>query len=244
CPPELETIILKALAVDVNERYQSAEELQLDLEELAREHKLVQSTVALRGYMNELFADEIAAWQAAQASGVTLTEHIAHAPSAPGTPPSDGDAYAVEDYELDELDEIDDTGGHAPLLPAVQGAFEVQPPIPDTTPYLRHQGAVVVAGAGRAATQTSPSQVAYTDPNAFPIAPREWRSTGPKARLEDKRIKQLVLGALGVLAILAVLALALGGSEPAPVTTTPTTTPTVEDNPPVIEMTPRAPTKK
>jgi serine/threonine protein kinase len=242
CPPELETIILKALAVDVNERYQTAEELQLDLEELAREHKLVQSTVALRAYMSELFGEEIAAWRAAQASGVTLTEHVALAPSTPGTPASDGDAYAMDEYELDELDEIDDTGGHAPLLPAVQGAFEVpQPPIPDTTPYLRHQGAVVVAG-GRAATQTSPSQVAYTDPNAFPIAPREWRSASPKARLEDRRIKQLVLGALGVLAILALLALAFGGSEPVPVA--PATTPTVEESSPVIEMTPSAPTKK
>ena len=244
CPPELETIILKALAVDVNERYSTAEELQLDLEELAREHKLVQSTVALRAYMHELFADEIAAWQAAQASGVTLTEHIAHAASAPGTPASDGDAYAVDDYELDELDEVDDTGGHAPLQSAaVHGAFDTQqPPIPDTTPYLRHQGAVVVAG--RPATQTSPSQVAYTDPNAFPIAPREWRSTGPKARLESKRIKQLVLGGLGLLAIFALLALALGGSEPAPATAPPTVAPVVDDNPPVIEMTPHAPTKK
>jgi len=245
CPPELETIILKALAVDVNERYQTAEELQLDLEELAREHKLVQSTVALRAYMHELFAEEIAAWQAAQASGVTLTEHVAHAPSAPGTPPSDGDAYAVDEYELDDLDEADDTGGHAPLLPAVQGAFEVpQQAIPDTTPYLRHQGAVVVAGGNRAATQTSPSQVAYTDPNAFPIAPREWRSASPKAKLEDKRIKQLVLGGLGLLAIFALLALALGGSEPAPSAPAPTPTPVIEDNPPVIEMTPHAPTKK
>jgi serine/threonine protein kinase len=242
CPPELETIILKALAVDVNERYDTAEALQLDLEELAREHKLVQSTVALRGYMNELFADEIAAWQAAQASGVTLTEHVAHAPSAPGTPPSDGEAYAVDEYELDELDEVDDTGGHVPL-PVMHGVFEAQPPIPDTTPYLRHQGAVVVAG-GRAPTQTSPSQVAYTDPNAFPIAPREWRSTSPKARLDTKRIKQLVLGGLGLLAIFALLALALGGSEPAR-PAPPAVTPTVDDNPPVIEMTPQpAPTKK
>jgi hypothetical protein len=244
CPPELETIILKALAVDVNERYQTAEELQLDLEELAREHKLVQSTVALRGYMNDLFAEEIAAWHAAQASGVTLTEHVAHAPSAPGTPASEGEAYAAEEYELDELDEVDDTGGHAPLQPTMQGAFVAapQPPIPDTTPYLRHEGAVVVAGQHRAQTQTSPSQVAYTDPNAFPIAPREWRSTGPKAKIGEARIKQLILGGLGVLAILTILALAFGGSEPPP--PAPVEPPHVDEPAPVIEMTPTAPTKK
>jgi serine/threonine protein kinase len=242
CPPELETIILKALAVDVNERYQTAEEFQLDLEELAREHKLVQSTVALRAYMRDLFAEEISAWQAAQASGVTLTEHIAHAPSAPGTPGSDGEAYAADEYELDDLEEIDDTGGHEPIQPPIHGVFEAppQPAIPDTTPYLRHQGAVVVAGSRpQTQTQTGPSHVAYTDPSAFPIAPREWRSTGPKAKLEEKRVKQLVLGGLGLLAIFAILALALGGSEPAPpAPTTTTTTTTPDENPPVIEMTP------
>src|SRR5262245_48763942 len=43
CPIELERIIERALAIDLDERYQSAEQLQLDLEELAREQKLKQS---------------------------------------------------------------------------------------------------------------------------------------------------------------------------------------------------------
>jgi|HubBroStandDraft_6_1064221.scaffolds.fasta_scaffold138498_2 serine/threonine protein kinase len=237
CPPELETIILKALAVDAAERYQSAEELQLDLEELAREHKLVQSTVALRAYMHELFADEIAAWKAAQASGVTLTDHVAAAPSSSGTPGSDAEPYLVEE-EIDEDDfdlGDDDTGAQPPI----HGAFELPlpAPIPDTTPYSRP------TGAQSARMPTSPSRVAsapYPDPGAFPIAPREWRSTGPKGK-DEQRIKRVILGGLALFAVLAILALALGGTEPAP---PPRPAPIVEEPPAVIEMTPQPPPAK
>ena len=46
--PDLDRIVLKALAPEPANRYATAEELQLDLEELAREQKLKQSTVSLR----------------------------------------------------------------------------------------------------------------------------------------------------------------------------------------------------
>jgi len=225
CPPELETIILKALAVDATERYQTAEDLQLDLEELAREHKLVQSTVALRTFMHDLFADEIAAWQAAQASGVTLTDHIAAAPSAPGTPPSDA-AYDEEEFDDDDL--FDDTTG---AQPPIQGLFEPPLPIPDTVPYTRQASTERPKTVER--PTTGPSQVVFTDPSAFPIAPREWRAAGPKS-LDEKRIKQVILGTLAVFAVLAMLALALGGHPPAPASA-PTAAPAGD----VIDMTPK-----
>ncbi len=236
CPPELETIILKALAVDVAERYQTAEELQLDLEELAREHKLVQSTVALRAYMNEMFAEEIAAWKAAQASGVTLTDHVAAAPSAPGTPGSDAEPYLVED-DPDDFDLADDDTG---AQPPIHGAFELPlpAPIPDTTPYTRPTSPHAVR------VPTSQSHVVsspYSDPNAFPIAPREWRSTGPKGK-DEQRIKRVILGGLALFAVLAILALALGGAEPAPPASKPA--PVVDDPPAVIVMTTQPPPQK
>src|SRR5690349_3231667 len=65
-PPELERIVMRALAQDVDRRYQTAQELQLDLEELARENKLNQSSVALSKYMNVMFQAEIQAWLDAQ----------------------------------------------------------------------------------------------------------------------------------------------------------------------------------
>ena len=118
CPAELETIILKALAVDVAEAYRTAEELRLDLEELARGRKLVQSTVALRAYMNPRCSlRKIAAWKGAQASGVTLyTITSRRRPNAPGTPGSDAEPYLVED-DPDDFDLADDDTGAQPPDP-------------------------------------------------------------------------------------------------------------------------------
>ena len=58
-PRDLEQIVLKALARDRDQRYASAEELQLDLEEYAREHKLLLSSAKLAHFMADLFADDI-----------------------------------------------------------------------------------------------------------------------------------------------------------------------------------------
>jgi len=79
CPLELERITARALAKDPKDRYQTAQDLQLDLEELARETKLGQSSVALSAHMSRLFADEIGAWKTAQSNGVSLPEHISSA---------------------------------------------------------------------------------------------------------------------------------------------------------------------
>jgi serine/threonine protein kinase len=237
CPPELETIILKALAVDVGERYQTCEELQLDLEELAREHKLVQSTVALRTLLRELFADELAAWQAAQASGQTLTEHIAAVPaSLVGTPASDAEPSFVDDDELDDDDLVDELDGDATgAQPPIHGAFDAAPP-PDTAPFaIPIERPRIPTGPARAVT-------AYPDPSAFPIAPREWRSTGPKGK-DEQRIKRVILGGLALVALLALLALAFGGHEPEPPAPAPDVAPATQqppaDNGDVIQMTPQ-----
>jgi serine/threonine protein kinase len=53
-PRELEAIVLKALARNPDDRYQTAQALQLDLEELAREHKLAMSSVRVTGLINAL----------------------------------------------------------------------------------------------------------------------------------------------------------------------------------------------
>ena len=79
CPRELDRIIQKALAQDPEKRYQSAQDLQSDLDELARESKLNQSSIGLSQHMVQLFGDEIAAWQNDQAAGLSLAEHVVKA---------------------------------------------------------------------------------------------------------------------------------------------------------------------
>ena len=107
CPRELEAIVMRALASRVEDRYATAQQLQLDLEELAREHKLGQSSVALSGYMQELFGPEIRAWRDAQDTGVTLTDHVLS--SAPAEAQSEEEiwpetAEAPEDGDADDYE--------------------------------------------------------------------------------------------------------------------------------------------
>jgi eukaryotic-like serine/threonine-protein kinase len=78
--PELEQIVLRALARDRNARFQTAEELQLALEEFARERKLVVSPVARARYMEELFGGKIEAWRTAIQLGRSLGQHLAALP--------------------------------------------------------------------------------------------------------------------------------------------------------------------
>ncbi|MBA2541938.1 MAG: serine/threonine protein kinase [Deltaproteobacteria bacterium] len=54
-PAELERIVMRALEKDRDKRYQSTQELQLDLETFARENKLPQSSIHLAKLMGGLF---------------------------------------------------------------------------------------------------------------------------------------------------------------------------------------------
>ena len=58
-PPALERIVLRALAGERNERFGTAEELQLALDDFAHEERLAVSTLALGRYMRTLFSDRL-----------------------------------------------------------------------------------------------------------------------------------------------------------------------------------------
>jgi serine/threonine protein kinase len=165
--PELERIILKALETDPDTRYQTAEELQVDLEELTREEKLKQSSIALRAHMQDLFADEIKAWKAAQASGVTLTDHVVSASVVEMTTP-------VSENELSFLDDEDDD----------ERPHVTEGMITETTPRERAaQAATVELQISKVVVQSSPNiVVARLDhtplPPGAPIAPMAMSASG------------------------------------------------------------------
>lgn len=75
-PPELEAIVMKGLQRDPGLRYQTAEQMQLDLEELARELRLQISSVHLGRFMNGLFRDQSEAWTKAQAEGMSFPKFL------------------------------------------------------------------------------------------------------------------------------------------------------------------------
>lgn len=59
-PKALEAIVMKALEKDPADRYQSARDMQADLETFIREERIAVSAVSLAGWMKMLFEDKIA----------------------------------------------------------------------------------------------------------------------------------------------------------------------------------------
>jgi serine/threonine protein kinase len=68
-PRALEEIVMKGLARDREQRYATAEDMQVDLETFARDRKLAVSPVPLGRFVRELFKSELEAWQAAERAG-------------------------------------------------------------------------------------------------------------------------------------------------------------------------------
>jgi serine/threonine protein kinase len=104
-PRELQQIVMKALAKNPSERYPTAQALQVDLEEFAREHKLAMSSIRIAKLMSALFEKRNDAWIRAQRAhsdhfievGATPSPAGHHTPtpgflavgSAPSTPSSE-----------------------------------------------------------------------------------------------------------------------------------------------------------
>src|SRR6478609_8606990 len=80
-PSALSEIVLRALAPEPDERFQTMQELQIALESYARSSGVALSTVALAAYVQDLFAEELAAWRAAQKEGKSLADHLAAKPA-------------------------------------------------------------------------------------------------------------------------------------------------------------------
>jgi serine/threonine protein kinase len=102
-PSELERIVMKALAKDRDDRYPTAQAMQLDLEAFAREQRLEMSAVNLGRLMGELFKRRTKAWTAARKQGTKLEDHLfaeAQRDSSGLPTVSLDDIYADEDVEM------------------------------------------------------------------------------------------------------------------------------------------------
>lgn len=127
CPPGLERIVMRALALDATARYQTARELESDLEELALELRLKQSSIELGNFMHRMFADELRAWNLSLSAAATVTDAIAVHPADDAT-------------DIDSIDDIDGLflGGTADdeddvpaaVWPAVSAPPAIEKPVP------------------------------------------------------------------------------------------------------------------
>ncbi len=81
-PAELEAIVMRALQLSPQARYNTARELQIELEEFAREYKLSISSARLANFMEDLFDDEARKWP----TNPSITDHP-NPPAPPGAVP-------------------------------------------------------------------------------------------------------------------------------------------------------------
>ena len=120
-PRELEVIVMRALAKDRTQRWQSAREMQGAIEEFVRKERLAVSTIALSKFMQGLFEDKLASQKEALLQGKQLADIIA----------LDGNSDSMG--SIDTRTPISSTGG------AVRTLTEVRPP--------RGRGLWIAAGA-------------------------------------------------------------------------------------------------
>jgi serine/threonine-protein kinase len=225
CSPELDRIILRALEPDPDTRYQTAEELEVELEELAFEHRLRQSPIALRGFMRDLFATEIASWNQARAESdstdaVTALlglETLASENDDDGADDEDtADREPLDDVTV-ERDETDDyTEVEADLQPAfgtIESSSDMTSSVPIPPPVI--VGNIDLTPAPLLTptpsmlpppAQPPASELREHGPSAvFPIAPADWLATpDPKPA-----IKPIVIVAVFVALFVLAIVLAL-----------------------------------
>ncbi len=76
-PPALEKIVIKSLAKATSERYQSAREMQADLETFVRDERIHVSTINLTQFMQGLFEDKLQSQKEQLIQGKQLADIIA-----------------------------------------------------------------------------------------------------------------------------------------------------------------------
>jgi len=224
CSPELERIVMRALASDLEERYQTAEQLQLDLEELAREQKLKQSSVSLRTWMHDLFAEEIRAWSMAQASGQTLTEHLERAEMTTPVSESELDLDYYEDLEDDnESEQVPTTlGPPGTQQIAVPPPPRVEPPpvAGDVIPISSANAVTVIDGKPLGEDHNVTVDLHAPRHTPFPVAPLEWRPNIEEAAhlvdANEQRTKRIIIGASVAFGAFVLIVMALTGAAKAP----------------------------
>jgi serine/threonine protein kinase len=210
CPPELDRIIMRALEYDPAKRYQNAEQLEIDLEELAREQRLRQSTIQLRALMQELFEPEIAAWREAQESGLTLTDHVMAQTTITRAAPEAETERDDEEYEFEDAEDDNVATQQIDADTIDSGSDDWEPPTL-LTPTLGTTAPLPTVAPPPLPLPAPPQQ---PPPSPFPLAPMEWRPGPPTIEqvpdLIDARRRMMIAGAvaLGILVLLLLVAIA------------------------------------
>jgi len=198
-PPELERIVMKALASDPANRYPTAEALQADLMRFGQQNGIRPSNPALGQFLRGLFGNKPLPWSdaparpnnpAAPAGGAQPRPPQPRPPqpprrAAPPQPPSHRGMRQVEDH-----DDADKTTTHDPSHHAVPAARPNQPPRPAAPRPSRGPGSRAPAakawrpGGARKAPPPPPSR--SPAPPTGPTTAKQVRLGGQQAHAPSR----------------------------------------------------------
>jgi serine/threonine protein kinase len=187
-PLELERIVLRLLARNPEERYQTAESMLHELDPFLAQHRLWVSPKPLSKYMRMIFSDKVGAMDSALADGVTLSQHLANTATGQSasseliTPPSAFPAVVPLSQEMPAVRPSTDLPfATTSAMPSVTAPAEAPPAVADTPskpveyPNLKRGGgrlafailgALALGGGGYAAFE-----LVQRDADSMPSAP-------------------------------------------------------------------------
>ena len=235
-PAELEAIILKALARDREDRYQTAEQLRFDLDVLARSYGGA-STTALNVYMKERFGERPEPWLVDPELETTVVDFDGSA-SGLASAPDDAVDHALPAGPV--------LGAHAPIVRArnksITSQNEKSPPPSDSTGELQISDTVVEpmveSVVETIARPTEPTRIVSPLPRPL-VEPDSRVDLMP--RVAPRRRQLAIFGAIAALVITVPIVVATQGgraSTDQPIVPPPHTEVISPPSTPVVVVTP------
>ena len=166
-PPAIERIVMRALARSPDERYQTARDLQLELEAYALENRLPISAVARAAEMHALFGKKVEAWRQALREGRPLEQLAApaEAPEREGRTITRPEAAGLSAFDATE--HIRHAAPPRSRLPLIVALGAVAVGAGTSVLLLRHRG----GAAPKAAVVAPVATPAVVAPSVAPPTP-------------------------------------------------------------------------
>ncbi|MGH7328327.1 MAG: protein kinase domain-containing protein, partial [Polyangiaceae bacterium] len=202
-PPPLERIVMRALEKDREERYQSAREMQHDLEVFIRDERVAVSTVAMNEFMQGLFEEKLASQKQALLQGKALAEIIDSQVSEPAPQSQDSNSGRASQASVLSMPAasrtVTEVNANRPTksaLPWIAAGLFVLAGlgVGGGLLYLRHQKAVQASLTPPTTTAPAPAPKGTLTIESDPAGASIWINGDLRAETTPATISQLPIG--------------------------------------------------